>query len=231
MTPEFARLVDPIFQAVLDVVGRLERGADVDLLGEKSEIQHRLEAAEKSTAEPSSRVSRESFELAKRGLVYWIDEVLTDAATAWKDISLEFDDYGEKNRAFKFYVEGELKARHAVADVVEVWYLCLALGFKGDIRDAFRNHLNRDLPGGSADAAEARRAWARELARRIRPDQPRDLEGQPLEGGVAPLKGGSWLAVAVVCVLVVAAALGALSWRADSGENRSAGPASRSATR
>ncbi len=214
MTPEFSKLFDPIFQVVLGLVQRLQRGEGADLVAERTEIRTLIDEAQKSAAETSSRVSRENFELAKRGLIYWIDEVITEAAPAWKDIILEWEYYDERERASKFYVEGELKARHASPDVAEVWYLALALGFKGDIRYAFKTALNRDLPGGTNDADEARRIWARELGRRIRDSRSPDLDGEPIQGEVAPLRGRMLLQIALALVFVLSLSLGGVYWYA-----------------
>jgi hypothetical protein len=212
MTPEFARLVDPIFLAVLRMVQRLERGDRVDIQTQRSEIRTLIDDAEKEAQRPDSRVRPDDYELAKYGLVAWADEILTAAYPQWEEIKLEVEYWGPPGkRAFRFYVEGESKARHATPDVVEVWYLALAMGFKGDIRGAFRNQLNRDPPGGKADPEEARRAWARELAARIREARFPDLPGEPLHCDVPPLTGGKWLTRAVAA-LVVSLLVGGALW-------------------
>jgi Type VI secretion system protein DotU len=211
MTPEFSKLVDPIFQSVLGLINRIEQKQDdVDLQSEKTEIRMLIDEADKVVGSGSSRIDRENFELAKRGLIYWIDEVLTEADGQWEDIILERGYYGERVRAWKFYVEGELHARHASPDVVETWYLALALGFKGDIVDAFKRDLKRELPGGKSDPDEARRYWAKDLARRIRDSRTPELDAEPLQGDVAPLRGHVRLRIAVVCVVVLLIIAGGL---------------------
>lgn len=211
MTPEFAQSVNRVFDAVLDLVDRIERRERPDLNEEKKLIRMDLDALTGSAANQSS-AKREDLELAKRGLIYWVDEVLTTADPEWKDITLEFDYFAEKNRAWRFYEYGERAARSSSADVVEAWYLCLVLGFEGDIGEAFREHLHQPMPGGASNSAEARQAWAQELAKLIRKQNSPDLAGEPVSGGVEPLNGSAWLQtmaaflfVAIVAGLVLGA--------------------------
>lgn len=198
MTPEFSSLVDPVFQVVLEFIGRIERGQNFDLQAERTNIRNVIDDAERRAGTPMSPVPLQDFQVAKQALVFWADEVLTEAAPDWKDVPLEREYFGSRTRAWKFYVEGELNGRHASADVAETFYLALVLGFVGDIRDAFKNHLNRELPGNSADPEQARQAWARQLEQRLREAGQSELSGEPLEGHVAPLTGRTLLRAAMI---------------------------------
>lgn len=205
MTPEFAQPVNRIFDAVLDLVDRIERREHPDLNEEKKLIRMDLDALTgAASSQPGQR--REDFELARRALLYWVDEVLTAADAEWKDITLEFDYFAEKNRAWRFYEYGERAARSSSSDVIEVWYLCLVLGFEGDIGEAFREHLHQPLPGGVSTSGEARHAWANELARLIRKPSLPELTGEPLSGGVEPLTGATWLQTMLMGLFVVSIA-------------------------
>ncbi|HTN01362.1 DotU family type IV/VI secretion system protein [Planctellipticum variicoloris] len=192
MTPEFAQPVNRIFDSVLDLVDRIERHERPDLGEEKKLIRMDLDAL---MAGASSRPGQrgEDFELVRRALIYWVDEVLTAAAVDWKDMTLEFDYFAEKNRAWRFYEFGERAARSSSSDVIETWYLCLVLGFEGDLGEAFREHLHQPLPGNASNSSEARQAWADELARLIRKPSLPEFNGEPLSGGVEPLTGDTWL--------------------------------------
>ncbi|QDT55789.1 hypothetical protein Pan44_38370 [Caulifigura coniformis] len=201
MTPEFAQSVNRVFDAVLDLVDRIERRERPDLNEEKKLIRMDLDALTGASANQSS-ARREDLELARRGLIYWVDEVLTMADPEWKDITLEFDYFAEKNRAWRFYEFGERAARSSSPDVVEAWYLCLVLGFEGDIGEAFREHLHQPMPGGAANSTEARQAWAQELAKLIRKQSSADLAGEPISGGVEPLTGSAWLQTMAACLFV-----------------------------
>ena len=205
MTPEFAQPVNRIFDAVLDLVDRIERHERPELGEEKKLIRMDLDALTASASnKPGQRA--EDFELVRRALIYWVDEALTFATAEWKDMTLEFDYFAEKNRAWRFYEYGERAARTSSSDVIEAWYLCLVLGFEGDIGEAFREHLHQPLPGGAGTSAEARQAWAHELARLIRKPTLPELNGEALSGGVEPLTGATWLLTMLACLFVVSVA-------------------------
>ncbi|NOX55951.1 MAG: DotU family type IV/VI secretion system protein [Planctomycetes bacterium] len=202
MTPEFATLVNPTFHYVLDLTERIQRGESVDLRKERAVIRSGLEEAENRASSDSCAVRLEDFRLAKMALIYWIDEVLTVADRNWQSITLEWDYYGTRDRAWKFYVDGELKARKASPDVVEVWYLCLVLGFEGDVINAFLEHL-KDSRFEGMEPEQCRKAWAAELAQQIRQQKLPELPGRPLEGDVRPLTGGPRLAAALKWTLAL----------------------------
>lgn len=220
MTPEFSNLVDPVFQRVLSLLDRLQAGERPELQTERNEIRNEIEEAEKTASAPGSRVRLDDFRMAKEALVYWTDEVLTDAWPDWKDVLLEVEYYGPpRKRAWKFYVVGEQQARHASPDVAEVWYLALVMGFHGDIRDAFRTHLNREMPGGVEDEKEARRIWIRQLEKRIRPSTSAEMAGEPLYGHVAPLYGGTILTTGLLVCTFLLGLLGVIFlWRNSSAD-------------
>jgi type VI secretion system protein ImpK len=93
------------------------------------------EAARKTLAKPD--LAR-SFELAKFGLVTWIDEILTDSAwgtaARWSvgvDQLLEWSIYGTRLGAPRFYNEARRAEDEGDIDALEVYLLCVTLGFKG----------------------------------------------------------------------------------------------------
>ena len=196
MTPEFASLVNPTFHDVLDVVTRIERGESVELSRERTRIRSVLEEAETRASSDNYSVRAEDFRLAKVAMVYWIDEVLTVADRNWQSITLEWEYFGTRDRAWRFFVDGEIKARKSSPDVVEVWYLCLVLGFEGDIINAFQEHL-KDSRFEHLSPEECRRAWASELSQQIRQQKIPEIPGQPLQGDVRPLTGALTLAAAL----------------------------------
>lgn len=195
MTPEFASLVNPTFHNVLNLVDRIKQGEAVDLAAERARIKTELEDAELTVQNPKSLVKPEDFRVAKQGLVYWIDEVMTSVDKRWLSMTLEWEYYDENERAWKFYVDGELKARRMSADLSELWYLMLVLGFEGDIENAFDEHMNSPLPPGTTPD-KARRQWAVELAKQIRQQKLPDLPGAALDGDVRPLFGAAQFGMA-----------------------------------
>jgi type VI secretion system protein ImpK len=135
MTDAFADVVMPIFQKVLQLLDRLflgeTRSPDEVMAQTQSWIE---EAARKTLAKPD--LAR-SFELAKFGLVTWIDEILTDSA--WGTAArwsvgvhlLEWSIYGTRVGASRFYDEARRAEDEGDIDALEVYLLCVTLGFKG----------------------------------------------------------------------------------------------------
>ncbi|MBO12524.1 MAG: hypothetical protein CMJ68_17400 [Planctomycetaceae bacterium] len=218
MTPEFSSLVNPTMHYVLDLVSRIQRQATgIDLRQERDHIRGELEAAAATADGHDSPVSGEEFRLAKQGLIYWIDEVMTIADPAWQTMTLEWHYFQSLDRAWKFYVDGERQALRSSPDVIELWYLALVLGFEGDIRNAFDEHLNEPLSSESSDDQE-RQNWARKLERQIRQTKSTDLQPVPLQGNVMTLSGGLHLKSAAgwsLTLIAVAILLGLLLWRPD----------------
>lgn len=215
MSPEFASLVNRVFDNVLDLTDRIDAHTQPDLNIEKNIIRQDLERFAATASGKSDRQSQE-YELARRALIYWVDEVLTLADSTWKEMTLEFDYFNEQNRAWRFYTFGETAAQTGSSDVIETWYLCLVLGFEGDIGEAFREHLHQPLPGGATNSTQARQKWAENLARLIRKPTFADMTGEPLSGGVELLTGASWLRTIVACLFVSSVAfivLFAIYWK------------------
>lgn len=196
MTPEFASLVNPTFHNVLALVDRLQRGDSVDLAAERARIRNEIEDAEMTCSNPKCSVKDEDFRIAKQGLVYWIDEVMTRADRKWLGQTFEWDYYESNDRAWKFYVDGEQRARKAGPDVCELWYLALVLGFEGDIENAFDEHMHNPLPPDQTPE-QARQSWAMELARQIRQQKSTTLSAPALEGDVRPLESGMQFSAAL----------------------------------
>ena len=211
MTPEFANLVNPTIHHVLNLVEQIKRGDAVDLSMQRARIRRKLEDAELTATSPQCPVEIEDFRLANQGIVYWIDEVITNVDRKWLSDTLEWDYYETNDRAWKFYVEGERKARRKSADLAELWYLLLVLGFEGDIENAFHEHMNEPLPPDTTPE-ESRKNWAIQLSQQIRETNVSDLAGPPLEGDVRPLVGvqmlrtaATWFAVLLLAFVVLLA--------------------------
>jgi len=137
MTDLFASLVSPVFQRVLDLLQRVEEGEHPPLGPEREQILMALDEASRK-AGSSTQLSHD-FELAKHGLVYWIDEVLINSpwthATEWRQHILEWDIYQERLRADRFYEKAHAAETLAGTDPLETYYLCVALGFRGKFVD------------------------------------------------------------------------------------------------
>ena len=97
MTPPFAKAVDPIFEHVLVLLDRIDagEGGSIDAEREKDRILRLFDEAQAKLGESNE------WQLAKYGLVCWIDEVLIAAewpgSTWWNEYSLESSMYNQAN--------------------------------------------------------------------------------------------------------------------------------------
>ena len=69
-------------------------------------------------------------------LACWIDELFTlhsPMAARWNERKLEVLLYGTNDRAWQFWRQAELAAEQPEADLLEVAYVCVALGFRGEM--------------------------------------------------------------------------------------------------
>ena len=203
MTPEFTLLVNPIIRRIIDLVDRVRVGS-AELKETRGDLKAMLDQADRQAATTGSRVTEVEWKLSKRVLVFWLDEVLTIANPQWQSITLEWEYFGSRDRAWRFYYDWETDAKRSTPNVAELWYLCLVLGFEGDIGNAFAEHLNSPIPIGIS-AEDFRRQWAGDLARLIVPLESRTLEKIPLQGTIEPLVWESrlWEAVRWASILLV----------------------------
>jgi type VI secretion system protein ImpK len=74
---------------------------------------------------------------ARYALVCWLDELFvlyTSWADAWSEHKLEVALYAGNDRAWRFWDQAKLAATRS-ADALEVYFLCVALGFRGELHE------------------------------------------------------------------------------------------------
>jgi type VI secretion system protein ImpK len=194
MTDAFASIVSPVFQYLIDFQDRLEEGESPTLERERDRMMELLAEADQQ-ASTSSQIAHD-YELARHALVYWIDEILINSrwkyALEWRQCILEWDLFQERLRADRFYEKAHEAEALAGTDPLEVFFLCVALGFRGRHAD---------------NPAELRR-WSERVYHRIvagsqqadkfLPDEP--IEREPLR----PLPGPSLLLAVSILVAITA---------------------------
>lgn len=155
MREEIANLVYPVIQQGLQLRDRLEQGEGLDLEGEQARLRALLlsegEArkwvdfgGEKATGsavdlgleDPHS--GSERFLGIRYALVCWLDELFILASPAqdqWNERKLEAELYGSNDRAWKFWAQAEAALLRPSTDALEAFFLCVQLGFRGELRD------------------------------------------------------------------------------------------------
>lgn len=184
MSPEFASAVDPVFVYVLDVLAQIESGQAPDPLEVNMRIRGLLDRAENQLGQP------QQWDLAKYALSGWIDDVLIEAPWEgcrwWEENRLEFQLFKTAEAFTQFYLSAKEAAELPQKDALEVYYVCVVLGFRGLYGDpgATAHADEFGLPGSLDD-------WARRTAMTIRLGQGRPPlieQGRP-GMGAPPLEG------------------------------------------
>jgi type VI secretion system protein ImpK len=192
MTDQFAGIVSPVFQHLIELQSLLEQGENPALEPQREQMIELLAEADQK-ARGSSQIAHD-YELARHALVYWIDEVLINSpwryAMEWRQRILEWDLYQERLRADRFYEKAQEAEALASTDPLEVFYLCVALGFRGRHAD---------------NPAELRR-WAERVYNRIvggSQQADKFLPDEPIERTtLRPLPGPSILLTVSILVAI-----------------------------
>ena len=158
MREELANLVYPVFTHALRVKRQLEEGAAPNLAAEqaalKGLLQTELEARRTadfggegvpagqsglglSPAGGPPRRSADAFLGIRYALACWLDEVfILDSpwGPQWNERKIEEALYGTNDRAWKFWEQAQRAEARPGPDAFEVFYLCVMLGFRGELR-------------------------------------------------------------------------------------------------
>ncbi len=91
------------------------------------------------TGAPSATSGKDDFFGVRYALVCWLDELFTrgssDWAADWNEQKLEVELYGSNDRSWRFWQQAQLARSRATDDALEAFYLCVMLGFRGDLRE------------------------------------------------------------------------------------------------
>lgn len=212
MRDEIANLVHPVLQYGLRLKERLERGESPDFHNEQAtlkgllmgELEARRIPDYGGLGSPSSTMGDARMSMARRSgdiffgiryaLACWLDEIfILDSpwGTVWNERKIEEALYSTNDRAWNFWEQATLASNRSGSDALEGYYLCVMLGFRGDLRDK----------------PDKLRAWAEASGKRIARDQGKDWTMPPeLEPpvNVPPLRGRERLQRMVLTVAVFA---------------------------
>lgn len=158
MHPALADIVHAVLLRGLDLKRRLEEGPPPSLDVEQAVLKDLLLAESETARIPEYGLDRDrprgklegaaSATVANRNsdflgvryaLVCWLDELFTrgdsDWAADWNEQKLEVELYGSNDRSWRFWQQAQLAQSRATDDALEVFYLCVMLGFRGDLRE------------------------------------------------------------------------------------------------
>lgn len=187
MTPKFAQAVDPILLHVLELLDGITRQRRFRPTDERIRIRALIDQAEAIVG------SGEDWELAKYGLVSWIDEMLVDAAWDgrdwWSNNVMEVELFNTRLCYEQFYVRAQEASTLSSRDALEVFYICVVLGFRGLYRDRAMAEMLAPAHGLPPDLD----SWAKQVSMSIRLGQGRPALANPNREihGAPPLKSRS----------------------------------------
>ena len=158
MQPALADVVHAVLLRGLDLKRRLEEGP-LPSLGVEQAVLKDLLLAESETARipeygldrdrPRGRLEvgsdaplptgQRDFMGVRYALVCWLDELFTrgdsEWAADWNEQKLEVELYGSNDRSWRFWQQAQLAQSRTTDDALEVFFLCVMLGFRGDLRE------------------------------------------------------------------------------------------------
>jgi type VI secretion system protein ImpK len=178
MRKEIADLVYPVFTYALRVKTQLARGESLALQKEQAALKGLLKSdsearrwgdysGEQSTsASIGSRGASNTFLGIRYALVCWLDEIfILDSPwkSEWTENSLEVNLYGTRDRSEKFWEQARRAEARPGSDALEVFFLCVMLGFRGEMRSN----------------PEGLRTWREAAESQISQNQAREWAGPP----------------------------------------------------
>ncbi len=152
MQEELANLVHPIFSRALNLRDRLEKGEGETpaIEAEQAELRNLLLTdleAQRWSDFGGDELQRHGgqtvaaaapFLGARYALICWLDELFilySPWDDQWNERKLEVALYGTNDRSWRFWEQTTVAERRSTADALEVFYLCVMLGFRGELRE------------------------------------------------------------------------------------------------
>jgi hypothetical protein len=125
-----ARLVFPVFAAGLELRERLRRGETPDLAAEQARLVGLLKAFGDAKRNPPP--GGDGFLGPRYALACWLDDLFARESDRWFGCPIETAAFGMADRVWRFWEQAELADRRPDTDALEVFYLAVRLGFRGD---------------------------------------------------------------------------------------------------
>jgi len=206
MTPNLARAVDPIFIHVLDLLEKIKNDERPSPEEERLRFRALIDQAEAIIGGGSE------WELSKYAIVSWIDEMLVDTPWSgqewWANNVLEVELFNTRLCNEQFFIKAQEAAQLSNRDALEVFYICVVLGFRGLYHDPAIAEMLASPHGLPSDVE----TWAKQTSMSIRLGQGRPTLPQPAGeiAGAPPLKARGmviwpWVAAVILaaCNLIV----------------------------
>jgi type VI secretion system protein ImpK len=166
MREEIARYVFPVFTTGVQRKQELLAGAPLDFATVQSELAGLLQATAetKPWVDPGHVVK--GFLGIQFALTCWVDDLFNDSPwrERWDPEILEYKYFRTRLRGELFWEQCKLAELLTTTDTLEVFYLCVVLGFRGNLA-----HL--DAPGEGK-----LKEWCDKVRGQLERSQPTDFE-------------------------------------------------------
>lgn len=201
MRPEFARCIDPIFLSTMQYVERMERNDRLVASDVRATIEKRLDDAELALG------NNQEWQLSKYALCSLIDALFIAAPWSgkgwWKDNCLEKKYFGDRLAHEAFFQKAIEASGLGRKDALEVYYLCVILGFRGFYGDSNASYKQDWIT--RLRLPSTIEAWCNQVARGLQLRQGRPVVRDSIQvgQGARPLTGRSSMVMFAVISLVL----------------------------
>jgi type VI secretion system protein ImpK len=173
--------VDPFLLHCLDLLDRIAMGKDPNPQEERVRMRSLLDQGEAIVG------TGRDWELSAYALIAWTDEMLVEANWShrewWSNNVMERELFNTRECAEKFFVYAKEASTLAQRDALEVFYVCVILGFRGMYSEPSIAAMLCDSLGLPPSIND----WSRQVAMSIRLGQgrptlkgaERDIVGAP----------------------------------------------------
>ncbi len=138
MREEIADKVYPTLEYGLKLRERLQRGDRLEMDQEQARLRGLLQTSQAAMHWPDYGGDGDQFLGMRYALTCWLDEIFilgSRWSAEWNERSLEVALYQMRNRSFAFWDQARIAEARSEMDALEVFYLCVMLGFRGDYRE------------------------------------------------------------------------------------------------
>jgi type VI secretion system protein ImpK len=221
MRSEIVKLVFPVFTTGLQRRQELLAGVPLDFDVVQKELVGLLQATTQTAAWVNPGRFKDSFQGIIYALTCWLDEtfIADDIPEKWRtdwiERKLEWELFNSTDRAWMFWQQSGIARKLAEPDALEVFYLCVVLGFRGIARDA-QEEATRDWPD-APQGGDVKR-WCDEVKEQLDTAALGSTMVPPVSGhpdtNVPPLEGAhhfqTMLMIWAVCLFGLAPCVGYL---------------------
>ena len=224
MTPDFVKAVDPIIEMMVNLKEKIDRNNAPPATHARDAFIRQFEASAKFLHH-----RQEEWDVARYALVAWIDEQLASVlswtgSSYWNQNKLQVNYYGHQLARERFYVWATKAEQMPKKDALEVYFLCVVLGFEGayDNAPGLQTPTDLGLPETKPDWIRKVRNWIK-----LTPVKLSERRTVGVEHDAEPLTGRVQVLSMVVTTIVTAAIVGMAVYihyciRKDNGEDSAA---------